>query len=168
MASKAPPPDTRLACSLDEYAVLCYLRLNPDIAKTYGIKSCDGKTTIGSMLMQALEALGMQVNWHKQLPMSDAALKLMKAGNVKGCVWISSCTRRPGAHMKQLSQQPKVAPPPDAAITKKGRPRALSFPLLKKLSKVKRKKSFSSCGNLFAPPSTTALVEVRISSQRSC
>lgn len=167
MTSRAPPPDTRLACSLDEYALVCYLRLNPAIAKTYGIKECVGKTTVGSMLQQVLEALGMHVNWHKRLPIADTALQQMKAGNAKGSVWIQSLTRRPGAHMKQLKQQPKVAPPPDAAVTKNGRPRASLFPQLKKLSNERRKKSFSTCGNLFAPPSATALVEVRISSQLS-
>jgi len=29
----------------------CWLRINPDVAKTYGIDNCDGNTTIGSMLI---------------------------------------------------------------------------------------------------------------------
>ena len=51
-----------------EYALFCFLRLHPDTAKTYGIDRCDGNTTIGSMLMQTLEAQGMKAEWYAQLP----------------------------------------------------------------------------------------------------
>jgi len=33
-------------------AIVCYLRLNPKVAKTYGITKLDRNTSVGSMLMQ--------------------------------------------------------------------------------------------------------------------
>ena len=44
--------------------MLCWLRLHSDVAKTYGIYRCNGKTTLGSMLLQTLQAQGMAVDWY--------------------------------------------------------------------------------------------------------
>jgi hypothetical protein len=66
--------------------------------------------------------------------------------------------------------QPALRAPPEAAINRKnprkrGRPPKISFPLLVRLSKSgKRKRSFTSRGNLVAAPCDVALVEVRLSS----
>ena len=55
MPSRGAAPDKRPACTAAEYALFCYLRLHPEIAKTYGIKECGVNTSIGSMLQQMLE-----------------------------------------------------------------------------------------------------------------
>ena len=39
-----------------EFALFSWLRLHPKEAATYGIEVCDGKTTIGSMLVQTLRS----------------------------------------------------------------------------------------------------------------
>ena len=49
--SKGKKPDHAPAATNTEYSLFCWLRLNPDVAKTYGI-DCNGMTTIGSMLLQ--------------------------------------------------------------------------------------------------------------------
>ena len=131
-----------------EYALLCYLRLHPDVAATYGIttckqdcsgcqrrKTCAGvsqKTTIGWMLMQTLEAQGMKVEWYDQLPFGVSA---DGKGNEAGAVWIKSVTRRPGARMKPLTERPEVAPPDHSAVQRAhGRLPRVAFPLLVKLA----------------------------------
>lgn len=55
-ASLVAAPEKRSAIKGYEYSLLCWLRLNPEVAETYGIKACTGKTTIGSMLAQTLES----------------------------------------------------------------------------------------------------------------
>ena len=60
-------------------------------------------TSIGSMLQQMLEAMGMDVVWYEQLP--AGAEDASGNANQEAAVWIKKVSRRPGAHMKQLSQQ---------------------------------------------------------------
>ena len=163
--SKATQPDTRPGCTFDEFAVFCYLRLNPDIAKTYGIKECGGNTTIGSMLMQALEALGMQVNWHKQLPMSDAALKEMSKGNAKldQIVYASSWCSREAA----LTATKGCA----AAGRRHHKEGSAACFLVRAAEEAEQRKAKEVLLELWQPvctAKTTALVEVCISSQLSC
>ena len=59
--SKAPQADHRVGITREENALMCWLRLHPAVAKTFGIEKCHGKTTIGSMLSQTLEAQGMDL-----------------------------------------------------------------------------------------------------------
>ena len=40
MPSKGEAPDKRPAVTKTEYALFCWLRLHPDVAKTYGINDC--------------------------------------------------------------------------------------------------------------------------------
>jgi hypothetical protein len=130
--SSASVPRVRLKA--DEYAVVCYLRLHPAVAKTYGIASCSGKTTVGSMLLQTLESQGMGVELYKQLPNGVPADDYTK--NQHGSKWIKDIKRRPGARMKQLSERPEVAPPDKAAIARHhGRLPKQFFPLISKLSR---------------------------------
>ena len=72
MGRKAKEPGdevvTRPGISKSENAVWCWLRLHPEVAKTYGIKACCEDTRIGSMLLQTLEAQGMDVQWYERLP----------------------------------------------------------------------------------------------------
>ena len=144
---------------IDEYALLCWLRLHPDVAKTYGIKRCDGSTSLGSMMLQLLEAMGMDVKWHDEYnpPAKGVA-------NVKWASYIKSVTRRPGARQKQLAEWPEVAPPPKAAVIKDGKSLGKlpcsAFPALQK-AKSRPAKAFSSCGNRIAPAAEVAFVERR-------
>ena len=132
-SSHAKPPHT--AClTLQEHALFCYLKLHPDVAATYSITKCsldcmgcqkrkacagvNGKTSIGCMLMQTLEAQGMHIAWHEQLP-NDA---LGKRGNESGAAYIKKVDRRPGAWLKQLSDRPAVAPPPNSQTGQVGAP----------------------------------------------
>ena len=60
-------PKVRAYITAEAQAIVCYLRLHPSVAKTYGIK-VDGNTSVGSMLMQTLCAQGAGVDWHNLLP----------------------------------------------------------------------------------------------------
>ena len=161
-----------------EFAVLCYLRQHPDVANTYGIKTCSlgctgcrGKkacagvnshTSLGWMLCQTLKAQGADITWYDQLPNGVSADK--PKTNEQGAAWIKSFSRRPGARMEQLSKRPEVAPPDHSAVQRKHShaSRALprvAFPMLIKLAKQKRKRQFTNCGNRVWPLADTALVE---------
>ena len=48
----------RASISPECNAVVCWLRLNPGIAKTYGISEVNRDTSVGSMFMQTLQAQG--------------------------------------------------------------------------------------------------------------
>jgi hypothetical protein len=158
MPSLVGAPDKRSSITFAEYALLCWLRLNNEVASSYGIKECHGKTTIGSMLLQTLRAQGMNVEWFQRLPVgadTDAV-----GTNEAGAAWIKKATKRPGARMKQLSERPTVAPPDKAAIARHhGRLPRVAFPLLAKLAKRKRARRFTSCGNRICAPAAVALVE---------
>jgi hypothetical protein len=160
-----------------EFALLGHLRLNPAVAATYGMKTCspgckgcqgrkkcagvNGKTSIGWMLMQTLHAQGMNIEWHAQLPNGASSGK--PKTNAEAASWIKSVSRRPGARMNQLQDRPEVAPPDHSAVQRHhGRLPRVSFPLLVKLSKQRRKRQFTSCGNLVQPLADTALVERRL------
>ena len=132
-----------------EFALFCWLRLHPKEAATYGIEDCDGKTTIGSMLVQTLHSQGMDVKWHLQVP--NGAITDESTSN--------PVSVRPGARKKQLSERPEVAPPSNAAVLRKGRLPRLSFPLLLKLSKTRRERLFTTRGNRIGPPNEVALVQ---------
>ena len=78
-----------------ENAVMCFLRLNPKVAKSYGI-DVDGNTSPGSMLLQTLESQGMDVQWFDRMPAADP--KGLTA-NQKAAAFIKSISRRPGARV---------------------------------------------------------------------
>ena len=151
-------PVVRPSLQPAENALVCYLRLHPSLAATYGIRSCDGNTSIGSMLMQSLESQGMNVAWYERLPADVPAANATM--NQKAAAWIKSVTRRPGARMKPLSERPEVAPPDRSAVQRAhGRLPRVAFPLLVKLSKQRRDRKFTSCGNRQWPLAQTMLVE---------
>ena len=109
---------TRPSLQPAENSVVCYLREHKEIAKSYGITSCDGNTSVGSMLLQTLQSQGMDVEWYERLP-NDSVVNDEKAvANVRAAGYIKKVTRRPGAHMKPLMERPKVAPPDNAAIAR--------------------------------------------------
>ena len=154
MPSKGEAPDKRPAVTHAEYSLFCWLRLNPKVAATYGIKDCNGSTSIGSMLLQTLEAQGMDVKWYDRMDAAPSG-----SANEKAAAWIQKVGRRPGRHMQQLSERPSVAPPSSAAVLRKGRLPKVCFPLLVKLSNQRRKVTFNSSGNRIAPPAKVALFE---------
>ena len=159
MASKAPKPAHSVGCTREQFALMCWLRMHPAVAATYGIKACNGATTMGSMLLQTLWAQGMDVTWHERLPKGTPAADAKP--NEKGAAWIKAVSRRPGAHMKPLEQRPSVAPPDKAAICRHnhGRLPRRCFPQLAKLAK-KRKRQFTCTGNpICGPGAATALVD---------
>ena len=103
-----------LRVTATDNAVLCYLHLTPSVAKLYGINSCGGNTSIGVMLLQVLEALGLgaSVEWYERVPqLSEDA-----TANDKAAALIKKIGRRPGACMKQLDERPEVAPLSRAAV----------------------------------------------------
>ena len=114
------PNGTGKAAYIDrsEYAVMCYLRLHPEVCKSYGIKEHKGlNMSIGAMLLQTLNAQGMRVDWYDQeQPQPKDASPNEKWANG----WIRSVTRRPGAWLTQLEDRPEVRPPPGAAIIRDG------------------------------------------------
>jgi hypothetical protein len=162
--------------STPEYAVLAYLRLHPAVAKTYGIETCspgctgcqrkkscqgvNGKTSIGWMLCQMLKAQGANIDWYETLPNGVSADK--PKANEEAAAFIKLFTRRPGARAKQLSARPEVAPPDHSAVQRHhSRFPRITFPLLVKLSKQRRGRHFTNCGNRIWPLANTALVERR-------
>jgi hypothetical protein len=170
--------DHRTGLSTPEYAVLGYLRLHPDVAKSYGIETCspgctgcqgmercagvNGKTSLGWMLQQTLKAQGASIAWYETLPNGVSADK--PKTNEAAASWIKSFSRRPGSRMKQLRERPEVAPPDHAAVQRKhcNAKRALprvAFPLLVKLSMQKRKRQFTNCGNRVWPLAEACIVE---------
>ena len=172
VAHAKPPHSTGL--STPGMALLAFLRLNPTVAATYGITTCslgctgckglqhcagvNGKTSIGWMLMQTLAAQGMDVKWYDQLPNGASSEK--PKTNQDAVMWIKSVSRRPGARMKQLSERPKVAPPDHSAVQRHhGHLPKVSFPMLVKLAKSKRRHCWTGCGNKVTPATAVALVE---------
>ena len=95
-----------------ETAVVCYLRIHPEVAITYGIKKCNGNTSASSMLMQMLEAQGAGADWYERLP--EGATSDDMKHNDKWAAWIKKFGRRPRAGMKQLVDRPTLAPPDKA------------------------------------------------------
>ena len=151
MEADAPEPvkkrsETRATITPECNAIVCYLRLNPKVAKTYGMTKLDRNTSVGSMLMQTLQAQGMAVNWYDRLP--NGALDEGKTANDKAAAYIKRIHTRPGARMKRLDERPEVAPPDTAAIVRHhGVLPRVSFPLLLKLAKYRRAKKTTACGN---------------------
>jgi hypothetical protein len=132
MTSKADAPDHRVACSDQEYSLAAYLRLNPSVAATYGIKKCHGLTRIGSMLTQTLQAQGMDIDWYKQLPLGAPAADAPGI-NAHAASFIKKVGRRPGNRLKGVMErlcEHEVAAPSDAAIRRRGGLSKASFPVL--------------------------------------
>ena len=162
-SSKGKAPDHRVGMTKEDFALFCWLRQHPDVAATYGIKSCNGMTLVGSMLRQTLEAQGMAVEWHLQLPndaTGDAA-----TGNTAGAQFIKKIGARPGQRLKNLKERLKDLEcanrdvPLTAAIKRRGGKPKVSFPLLLALARGKRARVFSSRGNRIGAPAAVALVE---------
>ena len=127
-------------------AIVCWLRLHPSVAKTYGISEVDGNTSVGSMFMQTLQAQGAAVEWCTNEP--DGPLGTGKTPTVKPAAYINRIYTRPGGRKKRLDERPEVAPPDNAAILRHhGRLRKASFPMLLRLSKYRRPKKTTACGN---------------------
>ena len=151
MEADAPQPvkkrsGSRAIITPECNAIVCYLRLNPKVAKTYGITALDRNTSVGSMLMQTLQAQGAKVDWYDRLP--NGELEESKTANDKAAAYIKRIYLRPGARMKRLDERPQVAPPDTAAIVRHhGRLPRVSFPMLVKLAKYRRAKKTTACGN---------------------
>lgn len=130
--------------SEEQNAVVCFLRENHSIAKSYGIKSIDGHTSVGSMLMQTLEAQGCGISWYERHDVPAGA-----TANQKGAAWIRSMSRRPVKRMKQLTERPEVMPPPNAAVVKAGESRGkVSIKAIpKSVAAARPRKAFTASGN---------------------
>jgi hypothetical protein len=138
-------PKVRAYITAEAQATVCYLRLHPSVAKTYGIK-VDGNTSVGSMLMQTLCAQGAGVDWHDRLP--DGAHGKDKNANQKWSAFIKRIHTRPGGRKKRLDERPEVAPLDHSAILRHhGVLPKVSFPMLVRLAKYRRPKKTTACGN---------------------
>lgn len=163
--SIAPAAEHRTSISYEEYSLVSYLRLHPDVSKSFGIKECHGNTRVGSMLRQTLMAQGLREEWYKQLPAE--AVSAMAGTNAHAASFIKKLTRRPGNRLKSVEERlaalqkdgADTAAPPDAAIKRRGKLPRVTFPLLMSLARVKRKHEFSSRGNRRRPPAAAALIE---------
>ena len=164
--SKSAAPKADHACGLtrNEYALFCWLRLNPSVALTYGIE-CHGKTTIGSMLCQTLKSQGCDVQWYERLPEATPA---DAKPNDRAAAWIKKVSKRPGNRLKNLGERLKalaakdhVTPPVEAAVRRRdGKAPKLNFPLVASLSRMrKRRQQTSNRNNPIVAPSEVALVE---------
>ena len=163
MPSNGKQSDHRVGMTDEDFALFCWLRQHPDVAATYGIKKCNGSTLVGSMLRQTLEAQGMAVEWHLQLPNSAPANDA--TGNAAGAQYIKKIGARPGQRLKNLKERLKELEranhdvPLTAAIKRRGGKPKVSFPLLLALARGKRARVFSSRGNRIGAPAAVALVE---------
>ena len=68
MPSNGKAADHRVSVLDEEYALFCWLKLHPDVCKTYGMKNVHKDTRIGEMLLATLQAQGMSVDWYSQVP----------------------------------------------------------------------------------------------------
>ena len=100
-SSMAPAPDHRVSITSNEFALFCWLRLNPSVASTYGIE-CNGKTTIGSMLCQTLKSQGCDVDWYERQPTEPSA---DTKPNERAAAWIKKVGKRPGNRLKNLGER---------------------------------------------------------------
>ena len=161
----------RVCLNEEEYSLLCWLRLHPDTAAKYGIKKCHGHTRVGSMLMQMLAWMGAVVEWKAASataqPATATAATTHASSNLSAAGFVTKIKARPGRKPKAAPQPVSHAPPEAAIIVKKkGRPRNISFPLFVRLSRARRKKQFTSRGNLMAAPTSVALVQVCVAQAR--
>ena len=151
----------RVTMDDSEYSAVCWLRCNPKIAASYGITSCKASTRVGSMLLQVLAWMGNTVKW-KEVVAADT--QASKYRNVRAAAFIEGMKVRSGRKPTPRPQPPARAPPEAAVFkknpTKRGRPPKISFPLLVRLARTKRKRQFTSRGNLIAAPGAVALVQV--------
>jgi hypothetical protein len=141
--SAAPKADHTPGVTRNEFSFFCWLRLHPEVAATYGI-TCNGKTTIGSMLCQTLNAQGCVVEWYERLP---EAIPADAKPNERAAAWVKKVSRRPGQRLKNvgerlaaLADKDNVAPPREAAVRRKdGKAPKLSFPLIATLARSRRR-----------------------------
>ena len=84
----------RVNASDEELAVAAWLRENPKIAKKYGINDCNGKTRIGSMLLQVLAFMGGTAEWRERPP--QQAEPPPKGSNASLSAMLASVKRRAG------------------------------------------------------------------------
>ena len=151
----------RVAQSDEEYTAVCWLRCNPKTAASYGITSCKASTRVGSMLLQVLAWMCNTVKW-KEVAAADT--QTSASGNVRAAAFVDGMKVRSGRKPTPRPQPPSGAPPEAAVFkknpTKRGRPPRISFPLLVRLARTKRKRQFTSRGNLIAAPGAVALVQV--------
>lgn len=75
-----------------EYALFCWLRLHGDVAESFGISSCNEQTSVGSMLLQLLEAQGIKVKWHPLLPRDDV-VDLKSYQSVTAATYVKAVTK---------------------------------------------------------------------------
>lgn len=150
---KAEKPPHAAGCWPREWAIFCWLRINPDVAKSYGIAKCNGQTTMGSMLEQMLRAQGADIDWLDELPESAAALQ--KGTNAWSAAFISRFAKRPGRRLKSLRQRLQellakdhVTPGVTAAVGRKdGKTPRLNFPKIAELAAKRRAKVSTRCYN---------------------
>ena len=163
--SAAPKSDHAPGVTHNEFALFCWLRINPQVAATYGIE-CNGKTTIGSMLCQTLKSQGCVVEWYERLPHAtpDDAKP-----NARAAAWIKKVGKRPGNRLKNLGERLEalvakdhVMPPDDAAVRRRdGKAPKLNFPLIAALGRMSKRRQQTSCrNNPIVAPSEVALVHI--------
>ena len=164
---KAEKPPHAAGCWPREWAIFCWLRINPDVAKSYGIAKCNGQTTMGSMLEQMLRAQGADIDWLDELPESAAALQ--KGTNAWSAAFISRFAKRPGRRLKSLRQRLQellakdhVTPGVTAAVGRKdGKTPRLNFPKIAELAAKRRAKVSTRCYNKVEACAEVAFVERR-------
>jgi len=165
----------RVSASDEELAVAAWLRENPKIAKKYGINDCNGKTRVGSMLLQVLAFMGGTAEWRERPP--QQAEHPPKGSNASLSAMLASVKRRAG-RVAQPNPQPPMNAPREAAIKqsacgaarKRGRSPKPEFPALKRAvlrDRVRRmvaswrRKRFTSRGNERLAPQEVALAQAR-------
>ena len=147
--------------SEEEHSVVSWLRCNAKVAASYGIINCGPSTRVGWMLMQMLAWMGASPKWKEIV---DADSQKAKSGSVRAAAFVAGINVRSGRKPTPYPQPPMGAPLGAAIFrknpTKRGRPPKISFSLLVRLARTKRKRLFSSRGNLVAAPGAVALVQV--------
>ena len=165
----------RVRLNDEEFAILNWLRTHPAVAAKYGINGCNGNTRVGTMLMMMLAWMGAVVEWKTTLGATDlpstveAGSTAARKTTARGASASFIAMLKPRSGRKPAPQpQPMPHAPPEAAIhranpRKRGRPRKMRVPLLARLAKSgKRRREFTSRGNLIAAPAAVALVQVRM------
>ena len=162
---KVKKADHSCGVTREQFSFFCWLRLHPEVAKTYGITDCDGLTTIGSMLLQTLRSQGAAVDWYERLPEEPPA---DAKPNQRAAAWIKKVGTRPsnrlksvGKRLEELAASDHVAPPPEAAVRRRdGKAPRLNFPLIAALNRMrKRRCQTSNRNNPIVAPAEVALAE---------
>jgi hypothetical protein len=147
-ASKGAAAAHRCSVTDEEFAIVNWLRTHPTIAAKYGIHECNGHTRVAAMLVQMLAWMGAVVEWKATLGAAadgaaDGTARKSTARAVSA-EFLSSLKPRPG-RKPAPDPQPALRAPPEAAINRKnprkrGRPPKISFPLLVRLSKQRKRR----------------------------